>query len=83
MKLSLDVRKKLKPFLEEYIIFNEGAFTEDGTLTNIAVKQSIQKLIKEEIFSKEELTRLILEETSVLIPVNVIDNIINEQEKNK
>ncbi len=78
MNFSEETRKRLQPFLKEYINFADGAYDSQRNLTNTAIKLAIKTLIKEGVFEKEELTREILKETKVLIPVTVIDEIVEK-----
>lgn len=68
-----EIRERLRPFLEEYIDFTVKAYMDD-CLTVTAVKQGIKGLGN--VFTAEELSKELIIECHVILPVCVINEIL-------
>ena len=68
-----DYRKGIGKFLENYIDIVVDGYSYDN---EEVIKQGIKALIKEGIFSAEELQRAALKECRVLIPIDFINKCI-------
>lgn len=70
-----EIRDRLRPFLEEYVDFEKEAYFDDS-LTVSAVKQAIEILCNQGVFTAEELSKEVIIECHVILPVCVINEIL-------
>jgi hypothetical protein len=57
--------------------FTDNAYFNNGALTPLAIRQSIKLLVKNNILTKQQIRDLFLD-VDVLIPVNVINDILDK-----
>lgn len=70
-----EIRDRLKPFLEEYVNFEDKAYL-NYSLTVSAVKQGVEILCNQGVFTVEELSKQVMIECNVILPVCVINEIL-------
>ena len=65
---ALSYAWQLTGFLQEYLQIPRNGYNPDGTLTAACIRQSLQLLLKEEVFDPQELRQQAYKDYGILIP---------------